>query len=487
MDAVRLTREFMLERFLARDAACNGRFLSGVTTTGIYCLPSCSARKPRPENVVFFDSEDAARRAGLRACRRCKPDSFLREHDVDLERLEAAVAALELDPTCIADVAGFANAVEVGATKLSELARKHFHATPLELLTRARLAAAERELANERVPRRPNGAEVAFAVGFESLSAFHDNFRRANGLAPGDWRELEGASEFEIALPTGFRADLALAFFGRDPSSPNERVTGSKFERVELFGDRVGVLRLEFGEARVRCRLDSRRALPSGAARRAHALVRRLLALADDPSSFERRVRRDRKLAPLIVGREGLRVPRSASAFEAATWTILAQQVNLGFAFACRRALLELAGEPLGPGRFAHPTPERVAALDYRDLERLKLSRSKAEYLVDLSRSIASGELDFERLERGSATRAERSLAAIRGLGPWSVQSILMRGFGFADCVPIGDAGLARSLDEFFGLGVRPDRDRTVELMRPFAPERSLASFHFWRRLGNSP
>src|SRR6185436_2344905 len=52
-----LTREFMLERFLARDAAWNGRFVTGVVTTGIYCLPSCTARKPRPENVRFFDTE----------------------------------------------------------------------------------------------------------------------------------------------------------------------------------------------------------------------------------------------------------------------------------------------------------------------------------------------------------------------------------------------------------------------------------------------
>ena len=62
-------REWMLQRAFARDRDCDGRFLTGVTTTGIYCLPSCSARKPKPENVRFFTTRDDARAAGLRACR----------------------------------------------------------------------------------------------------------------------------------------------------------------------------------------------------------------------------------------------------------------------------------------------------------------------------------------------------------------------------------------------------------------------------------
>ncbi len=59
-----------------------------------------------------------------------------------------------------------------------------------------------------------------------------------------------------------------------------------------------------------------------------------------------------------------------------------------------------------------------------------------------------------------------------------------MRGCGYEDCVPAGDTGLATALEGFFNLPARPDNDETEELMRPFAPHRSLATFHLWTNLG---
>ncbi len=60
----------------------------------------------------------------------------------------------------------------------------------------------------------------------------------------------------------------------------------------------------------------------------------------------------------------------------------------------------------------------------------------------------------------------------------------MMRAFGFADCVPIGDVGLENSLKRFFDLPGKPSKNATLQLMTPFAPYRSLATFHFWQRLG---
>src|SRR5215216_7207249 len=62
------------ELVLHRDASADDRFLYGVTTTGIYCRPSCPSRRPRRDNVTFFSSAEAAERAGFRACRRCRPN-----------------------------------------------------------------------------------------------------------------------------------------------------------------------------------------------------------------------------------------------------------------------------------------------------------------------------------------------------------------------------------------------------------------------------
>ncbi|HVS02188.1 MAG TPA: Ada metal-binding domain-containing protein, partial [Thermoanaerobaculia bacterium] len=75
-DVAGLSRRFMIERARARDAAWDGRFYTGVLSTGIFCLPSCPARPPREDNVRFFPSVDEARRAGLRPCLRCRPEDF---------------------------------------------------------------------------------------------------------------------------------------------------------------------------------------------------------------------------------------------------------------------------------------------------------------------------------------------------------------------------------------------------------------------------
>src|ERR1700760_1227824 len=74
--APRLSAAEMYDRVLASDAQCNGRFFFGVTSTGIYCLPSCRAKKPKVQNTRFFPTVEAARAAGLRACKKCHPDDF---------------------------------------------------------------------------------------------------------------------------------------------------------------------------------------------------------------------------------------------------------------------------------------------------------------------------------------------------------------------------------------------------------------------------
>ncbi len=142
---LQLPREELLQRFYARDHANDGAFLVGVVTTGIYCLPSCRARSPKPENVRFFGTEDEARSAGLRACKRCRPAHFYERHDPDRERLRALAAAVRAAPHEFADTAALARHAGLGATKLNALFRKHYHLTPADFLVRARVERPEHE------------------------------------------------------------------------------------------------------------------------------------------------------------------------------------------------------------------------------------------------------------------------------------------------------------------------------------------------------
>jgi 3-methyladenine DNA glycosylase/8-oxoguanine DNA glycosylase len=117
------------------------------------------------------------------------------------------------------------------------------------------------------------------------------------------------------------------------------------------------------------------------------------------------------------------------------------------------------------------------------DLRVLRFSGRKAEYLIGLARAAVDGALDLDELDRAHAPAVEARMLALRGIGPWSSQYVLMRSLGFADCVPVGDAALTLALQRYFDLAERPDAARTRQLMERFAPWRSLATFHLWQTL----
>ena len=97
-DSRRISDEAAWAAVIARDRTMDGRFVTGVLTTGIYCRPSCAARHPKRENVRFFATAEEARAAGLRPCLRCKPDEISREAAA-LERAYALIGEAEEAPS----------------------------------------------------------------------------------------------------------------------------------------------------------------------------------------------------------------------------------------------------------------------------------------------------------------------------------------------------------------------------------------------------
>jgi AraC family transcriptional regulator of adaptative response / DNA-3-methyladenine glycosylase II len=470
---MRWTDEHLYERILAKDASFNGRVLTGVLTTGIYCLPSCTARKPLAVNVRFFPDEASARAAGLRPCKRCRPDAFYQGEDGGLARLESVMAQAAADPGGYPNVETLAERVGVGVTKLKDLFRDHTHLPPAAFLQRIRIQAACARL----LSGHGDLADLAFTSGYESASGFHEAFRRQTGLSPGAYRTMLGADRFSLPMPAGLRVADVLAFHGRDGQSVSERVDGRRLHKAFLFGGQPAVLSLAFGEQEVEVSLQG--AVGAAVMAKAHGAALRLLGWQGDPASFEA------AHPKLAKGREGLRVLLTLDPFEALVWAILGQQVNLAFAYALRRDLIRLAGSLAAEGLIAHPDAPRIAALTVADLQALRFSRRKAEYLLHAAAEVAAGRLRLE--DQLTATGAAKVLLSLRGCGPWTAQYVLMRGLGLRDCVPVGDAGLTLALQRWFGLDQRPDAPETLRLMAPFAPHRSLATFHLWSSLKGTP
>ena len=460
----------MYARVLASDAAYNGRFFTGVLTTGIYCLPSCKARKPKPENVRFFPTCEAARESGLRACKKCHPDDFARGADPVLETIETLVAEVRAQPEAFVDARAVVRRSGFGATRAFELFRQHYHTTPADLLLRARLDAAKQRLLATEAPL----AEIAFGTGFDALSSFHENFRRLNGLTPAAYRDLRTARGFSLVLPKGYLLPYLRRAMSRDIHSATERLAGDVYTSAVQLRSGPALLTVHLAPESVRVEIAP------GSAPEVHALVVGLLGLDEDAAAFARLATK-LGLGRLIAGRPELRISQTPSVFDGLLWSIIGQQINFAFACLLKRRLVERASAPLADGLHAPPTPAAVAALEPADLLALQFSRQKSDYVIQTARLVASGRLDLAALRTMSATRAERTLLAVRGLGPWSVNYLMMRALGFPDCVPYGDTGVTSGLHALLHLDERPDIDATRRLMPMFSPYRSLATAHLWQ------
>lgn len=401
--------------------------------------------------------------------------------DPDRDRLTRLLDRMRRQPAGFPDVRTLAAAGPFSVARLNRLFHLHRHTTPAACLRKARVETAQRVLLASERPL----PEVALEAGFESSAVFHHDFRHLTGLSPRAWRRLRRQSRFALRLPDDFRADECLRYLGRDPDSPVERVDGRTLRRAVRLDGMPAVLKVELRRGRATIDVRGARTVSADGMAHAHRIVRRLLGLDLDPTPFTRRGRRLGRLGRFVARRPGLRIPQTADVFEGLAWSIIGQQINLPFALRLRRRLIEKAGTPID-GLIVHPGPAGVARLDYRDLTAAQYSGRKAEYLIDTARLVARGDLDPGTLSDEAATVVEQRLVAIRGLGPWSAQYVMMRSCGFADCVPAGDSGLATALERLHHLDRRPDPGETRHLMEPFAPYRSLATFHLWRMLGDS-
>lgn len=252
--------------------------------------------------------------------------------------------------------------------------------------------------------------------------------------------------------------------FGEDAANLFDGIT---FQKVFSHNGTLHLLTLTENSHRLHLRLHptTRRLVVRQEAER---LVRQILGLDFVLNAFYVMAQGDPVVRALTAKLYGLRPTLSVDLFEMLVTSIIAQQINLRFAFKVRSRLVRHYGEALvyrGRKYFAFPTPDKLARARLSTLRHMQFTERKAEYIVALARRVCDGHLQLANLKNLSEEEIHDQLTQSRGVGRWTVDWFLARGLGRGSAFPAGDLGVAKAVQHFYF----NDKTQTESRLRDFA------------------
>jgi DNA-3-methyladenine glycosylase II len=288
---------------------------------------------------------------------------------------------------------------------------------------------------------------------------------------------------FTLDLPANYRLHDVLAFHSRDTESVAEQVGADRLRKGVLLDGVPVVLDIILAPTSASCKVDADGKLSTATQQRVREAALSILGLHIDPEPFCALAAGDAIFGALTLAQPGLRIVQSATVFEALTWAIIGQQINLSFAIALRRTFILQAGRQHSSGLWCYPEAADAVKLSIDDLTSRKFSRAKAETLLRLANLVASGALQLDVTPANTIEQISAALLAVKGIGPWTVNYALLRGYGYADCSLHGDVAIRAALQHLLGEDVKPDMVRTEQILARYAPHRTMAAAHLWASL----
>ena len=521
---------------VSKDPRFDGVIFIAVTSTGIYCRPSCPAITPKRENMRFYRSAAAAQEAGFRACKRCRPDASPGSPEWNI-RADMVGRAMRLIADGVVDrdgVEGLASRLGYEQRQVRRLVTAELGAGPLAIARAQRAQTARILVETTALPL----SEIAFAAGFASIRQFNATIREVfavtptqlrgagpGGRPPGTPRRFsrgdpsprtplgrDPSPRTPLALPgdpaapgliklrLAYRAPIdeerMLGFLAARAIPGVESVQDGWYRRTIQLPNGTGILSLRLlvpapgqrrpGPGYIDCelQLEDLRDLTAAVQR-----CRRLLDLDADPEAVTGYLSADPVLGPLAQAHPGRRSPGQVDGSELALRAVLGQQVSVAAARRLGARLVAAYGKPLsrpdGPLTHCFPAAETLAAADPATLP---MPRGRALALTGLAAALASGEVSLD--PGAERDRAEAVLLALPGIGPWTASYIRMRALSDPDAFLPADVGVLEALSR---LGAVPAGTGAVartraaraaaKLAESWRPWRSYAVHHLWAYL----
>ncbi|MDC8829490.1 DNA-3-methyladenine glycosylase 2 family protein [Alteromonas gilva] len=413
---------------LSRDPRFDGCFYVAVRTTGIFCRPICPARLPAEANVTYYHYAQQAIEQGFRPCLRCRPDSAPGSFAWQGVNTTVQRALKLLSNELATPIATIATRLGISERYLNKLISAEVGVSPKRFQLHSRLLFAKRLLQQTSMPV----TDIAVAAGFSSerglQSHLHTQFRltptqlRGKHNAVKESAVKESAVEASAVGSTVMQVVLAAKqpynwpqvrdFLRVRALSGVEQVTDSAYHRQFLIDDKPGEVVATYDAAKGGFMV---RLLVAHAAHIQPILttLRRVLDVDTDPALVSEALL-SCGLRPAQVT-PGLRLPGVWSVFEAGCRAIVGQQVSVGAAITQLQRITDTLGLPTRTGK-VFPSAEAVAD---NPLDMLKMPGARKQALVRFAQACVA---------RDAGELTDDEILAIKGIGPWTLEYIRMRG-----------------------------------------------------------
>ncbi len=285
-----------------------------------------------------------------------------------------------------------------------------------------------------------------------------------------------------------FRLDLTAWALRRRPENILDRWDGHIYRRVLVLDGEIGSQVVEVAVEQIGSAAHPRLIVTAHGMRSAHEIqailrsaLERMLGLKIDLRDFYSFAAKQKTMRSLIAAFAGFKPPRYPTIFEALLNAISCQQVSLDVGIMLLNRLIENFGRsPLEDSSIhACPSPADLASVSPGTLRTFGYSHQKERSILELSRAVASGELDLESFRELDDAAALERLLAIRGVGRWSAEYALLRGMGRLHIFPGDDVGGWNNLQKHLRLRKRPDYATTRKLLAPWKNYAGLLYLHF--------
>lgn len=469
------------EAFISKDKRLDGKYFMGVSSTGIYCRPVCTAKMPKKENCTFYKSAAEAELNGFRPCLTCRPELAPGNAKVDSSKTILNNALKLIDDGLLEENNLQQLSLKLGVSDrhLRRIFNEELNISPIDYIKTSRLLLAKNLLTDTSL----SILDVAYASGFKSLRRFNDSFKSKYKIPPSHFRKENNEIKTDnITLKLGyqetFRFDALLEFLRHRIIPKVEKVENGKYYKTIsikkdnefIYGYIIvseikekSALEITISESLVKV-------LPQ-----VLSIVKNMFDLNSDPYVVYDVLKSMNEVIPNSF-KIGTRIPGSPNDFEMIVRAVVGQLISIEKATEVLSGFCEKYGKKIETNidglEYVFPTPDVISNLTniYDELCSLKMTRTKADAIKGVADLITYDNLNFRGII--NIEEAIIKLLKVKGIGKWTVDYVSMRAMNETDILLDTDYAIKKILK---------NKDiKDISIFDKYKPYRSYLTIGLW-------